>query len=215
MGVDNHGIVKGGHLLKDYEPDNSELSGALSTHLELVPPFSACESHGFVEITIAGGVTIPTFLKADLVGTGDQRCRAGTVFVRQTNGKVLSSAPATKRIDWQKALHLWETNRGITIQGQIVVQFCLIVNEWNPFRHSGYGNTDSTKHRCWCLADVADTLGRPKLRSGLCAIVEKMKEIPEPADFGPIQNKKGGEFKQYIVKDIKHLCVELDLIPPQ
>lgn len=214
MGVNNKGIVERGHSLRDYEADGSLFAKALSDHLDQPPPFEPRETeYGFIEIRFLKGVTTPTFLKKMLLGTTpDKSCAAGTLFVRKIIGGKPSSASATERRDWQTALHLWETNRGVTVQGQIIVNFCLTFNQWNPF-HPG-GNTEATIHQCYCLADIAGTLERPALREGLVGIIHQMQPINERANFGADQNIRGGEYKQPGLQKIKDLCRTLDLVPP-
>lgn len=213
IGVEDDGKVTGGQNLADYLADHSAFAGLLHDYLDAPPPFESREIDGYIEIAFSRGATTPAILRKALDHPKNPKCRhdIGTVFMRKMNGAQPSSEPPKTRSDWLKVLHLWETNRGVTLQGQIIVQFTLLVNQWNPFDE---GNTAGTRWRAKCLADVATPLGRKKLAAGLSAIVDSMKFIAAGPKSAATQDQEGSDYKQPIADAIAKLCVELDLSPP-
>lgn len=216
-GVDNQGNSIGFTNTQDFEPDKGALVDTLAGFLTPVPTLSSpIQQNGFIEVRVNGGATFPVILKKMLEEPNPQnpnrkRYLPGTVFTRRMNNKQVSSEPPQTPNDWQTLLHLWETNRGVTIQGTLVAQFCLVINKWDPFNSS---DTGVKKWEAKCVADTAKTLGRDKLWSGLIKIWERMQsstQMPSPDDV--IKDKQGSDYKQPLLDDVKQLCRELDLTP--
>jgi hypothetical protein len=213
IGVEDDGKVTGGQDLADYLADHSPFAELLHDYLDVPPPFESREVGGYIEITIPRGVTSSAILRKPLDHPSNPKCRydIGTVFIRKMNGAQPSSEPPKTRSDWLKVLHLWETNRGVTLQGQIIFQFTLLVNQWNPFDS---GNTTVTRWMAKCLADVATPLGRAKRAAGLTAIVDEMKFFAAGPKSEATRDQEGSDYKQPIAAAIAKLCVDLDLSPP-
>lgn len=216
VGVNDDGTaVTGIKNPANFSADGGELAKILHAHLDPVPPFDSKPMDGYVEITVREGATFPSILRAPLEHpqNKDRKYPIGTILMRKMNGPRPSSESPKTRSDWQSLLHLWETNRGVTIQGQVIVQFATLVNQWNPFEPGG--NTKFIKWQGKCLADVAGPLGRPKLHQGLTAILQNMQPLHMAAKFDQAQDQQGGDYKQPIAQQLKQLCEDLGLIPPQ
>ena len=213
IGVEDDGTIIGGHVLSDYLPDHGKLAKILDKHLDIVPPFGSREIDNYIKVDFRSGVTAPSILKTALKHPRNpcDKYAYGTVFIRRMNGSQPSSEPPKTRSDWLTALHLWETNRGVTIQGQIIVQFVVHVNEWNPFDVS---NTTVTHWKAKCLADVAKTLGRAKLADRLIQIVSEIKAATNDPKSQNNLDQEGSNYKQPIVEMLARLCIDLELSPP-
>src|ERR1039457_2984197 len=120
-GVEDDGTISGVKKTQDYAADKGELANTLHHYLDLVPPFESVEKDGYVEIVISEGVLFPSILRTQLEHPSDpnRKYSPGTVFVRRMNGPQPSSEPPQTRSDWQTALHDWESNRGVTVQGPL------------------------------------------------------------------------------------------------
>ena len=211
VGVDDHGNPVGVKQPEAYAADKSPLTEVLHKFLDPVPPFEPLTKANHVEILIHEGVTSPSILHKEIAHPHDAKKKhaEGTVFIRRMNGPQPSSEPPQNRSDWQTVLHLWETNRGVTLQGPLVAQFCLIINKWNPFDRR---NTQLTVWEALCIADVAETLEREQLQVRLRAIVNRMRpSSPPPA--GSDVNQAGANYKKPFVDEVKRLCGDLGLLP--
>jgi hypothetical protein len=212
VGVDDNGTVSGVSKPHDYSADKSVLTKTLDHYLDPVPPFESFEKDGYVEINIREGVTSPSILKTELERPNDsKKFSKGTVFIRRINGGQPSSEPPQTRSDWQTALHLWETNRGVVLQGPLLAQFCLVINEWDPFPDAGFTNTGVTVWKAHCIADAAGTLGRDKLKDGLKKIIQKMRPATDLPAFTQNRNQAGADYKQPFLTEVEQLCQELGL----
>jgi hypothetical protein len=217
VGVEDDGNVSGVKKAQDYATDKSELANTLHHYLDLVPPFETVEKDGYVEISVREGVLFPSILRTELErppdprrpGDSPKKYPLGTVFVRRMNGRQPSSEPPQTRSDWQTALHDWESNRGVSVQGPLLAQFCLVINEWNPFAHGG--NTEVTIWKAHCIADAAGMMGRSKLRDGLKKIIQKMKSSPAQPQVNEDRNQAGANYKKSICDEVEQLCHELGL----
>jgi hypothetical protein len=217
-GIDDHGKPVGFTNTQDYQPDKSALTSTLGKSLTRVPPFCApTQMDGYIEVRVKSGVTFPVILKKLLEepnpkNPNRKKYLPGTVFTRamEGNGQV-SSRPPQNTEDWQTLLHLWEMNRGVTIQGTLVAQFCLVINKWDPFN---LADTGLGKWEAKCVADTAKTLGRDKLWDGLVKIWEKMQSSTEiPSLDAAIRDRQGSDYKQPLLAEVKQLCKALDLNP--
>jgi hypothetical protein len=217
VGVDDHGNRVGVKEPLDYAADKSPLARVLHKYLDPVPPFDPIPTDSVIEVVVRDGVTSPCVLQRVLVEpkhpndqTPPKKFPVGSVFVRRMNGAQVSSELPQNRSDWQTVLHLWEANRGITIQGQLIIQFCLLLNQWNPFDPQ---NTEITLWQAYCLAGVAGPLGRKKLEGGLKAIIDDM-HLSSKRPSRQEQNREGSDYKQPFVRRLEQLCQELGLNPP-
>jgi len=217
VGVDDNGNPIGLINPQDYSADKSPLASVLHRYLDPVPPYDPRDKGQYVEIVVREGVTSPSILREELVEPQKPKDRrqpkkypVGTVFIRRMNGSQPSSEPLRTRSDWQTALNLWEANRGVTLQGPLIAQFCLVVNKWNPFdRH----NTELTVWETLCIADAAETLGREELRAGLKAIIGRMRPSPTQPPAGSDKNQAGADYKKPFLDEVRQLCDQLGLLP--
>jgi hypothetical protein len=220
-GVDDSGNAVGFNNLSDYEPDKSPLAATLAKYLTPVPPFKPTlkndSGKDYVEVRVSKGVTFPVVVKERLVEPPDlrnpkhrsQEYGEGTVFARVMNHKQVSSQPPQNPSDWQTVLQLWETNRGATVQGPLVAQFCLVINKWNPFDP---GDTGVKRWEAKCVADTAKTLGREKLWTGLISIWKQMQLSTKPPSLDQaIKDQEGSDYKQPLLREVEQLCQELGL----
>jgi hypothetical protein len=219
VGVDDHGNAQGFSNLADYEPDKSQLAATLAKYLTPVPPFKPTlkneSGKDYVEVHVSKGAMFPVILRKRLAepSTNPKHCGQeygeGTVFIRLMNHKQVSSEPPRNPSDWQTVFQLWETNRGATVQGPLVAQFCLVINKWNPFDPS------DTKVKRWeakCVADTAKTLGREELWTGLKSICEQIRlSRRTPSSDEAIKDQEGSDEKQPVLHKVKLLCQKLGL----
>ncbi len=221
VGVDDNGNALGFSNLSDYEPDKSPLTDTLAKHLFPIPHFKSTakidSGKDYIEIRVSKGVTFPVVLKERLEEPPDsrnpkhnpQKYEVGTVFARMMNHKQVSSQPPQDSRNWQTVLQLWETNRGATVQGPLVAQFCLVINKWDPFNPS---DTGEKRWEAKCVADTAKTLGREKLWSGLIRIWKQMQfSTKTPSSDQPIRDQEGSDYKQPLLREVEQLCEELGL----
>ncbi len=212
-GVDNSGNAVGFNNLSDYEPDKGELAKTLAKYLTRVPYFfNPTQKTGYIEVRVSDGVTFPVILKENLVKpshTNPKEYVKGTVFTRTMDGPQVCSRPPQTAEDWQTMLHVWETNRGVTVQGPLVAQFCLVINRWDPFNPS---DTDMKKWEAKCVADTAQTLGREKLWTGLISIWKQMQLSTRTPSLNPaVKDQEGSIYKQPLLREVEQLCQKLGL----
>ncbi len=209
--VDDKGRSLGVADPEAYAADKSPLAKALHEYLDPVPAFEPSTKSGHVEIRVECGATSPCILRKVLEDPHNPQRKypRGTVFIRRMNGPQASSEPPQDRSDWQTVLHLWEANRGVTLQGPLLGQFCLVINKWDPFDPA---NTRNTQWELNCIADVAETIGRVKLHAGLKEIVKDVR--PSPPRPSPTQDfcQAGADFKRPLLKRVERLCHDLGML---
>lgn len=211
MGIDDSGKVIGGHDLKDYATDNSPFAKALSRYLDFPPPFlSVMDSAGYVEIQILSGVVAPTILRQPLEKFPGKKeiasCRhgIGTMLIRAYDDGKPSSRTPRSRAEWQAILHIWELNKGTALQAQILFEFMLLINHWDPFNPS---HTRATRHQAKCVADTAKTFGRMELWEGLLEVVKSIAPANVPAPEDPNdRDMAGSDCKTRIAERINDLA---------
>ena len=213
-GVDDKGTAIGFDNLSDYEPDKSPLAKTLAEYLAPVPPFfkptlKNDSGKNYVEVSVGKGVTFPVVLKKRLEEPSGnpkhlgQKYGEGTVFARVMNSDQVSSQPPQNPSDWQTLLHLWETNRGATVQGPLVAQFCLVINKWDPFNEA---DTVEKRWEAKCVADTAQVLGREELWTGLKQICGNMNSSKQPTSSDQaLKDRQGSDYKQPLLSDIKQI----------